>query len=105
MERLSPAQHQQIIQLYYENQHSTKTVFCKLRETYGPHNRPTKRTIRYMINKFKTQFLLLDNTRPNRLHPVRSEENIVAIARSVRDDHDESIRRRSQQLGLSYAST
>ncbi|KAL4135687.1 hypothetical protein QTP88_007283 [Uroleucon formosanum] len=80
---------------------STRTVFRKLRETYGPHNRPTQRTIRYTINKFETQFSLLDNTRPNRPHPARSEENIATVARSVRDDRDESIRRRSQQLGLS----
>lgn len=105
MERLSPAQRLQIIQLYYENQRSTRTVFRKLRETYGPHNRPTERTIRYTINKFETQFSLLDNTRPNRPHPARSGENIAAVARSVRDDRDESIRRRSQQLGLSYATT
>jgi len=51
----------------------------------------------------------LDNTRPNRPHPARSEENIVAVAKSVRDDRDESIRRRSQQrmqqLGVFYVKT
>jgi len=47
----------------------------------------------------------LYNTRPNRPHPARSEENIAAIAESVRDDRSESIRRRSQQLGLSYVTT
>ncbi|VVC30449.1 Hypothetical protein CINCED_3A017737 [Cinara cedri] len=75
--------------------------FRKFRETYGPHDRPTE----HIIVKFETQFSLLDNTRPNRPYPTRSEENIVAVAGSVRDDRDESIRCRSQQLGLSYATT
>ncbi|VVC38530.1 Protein of unknown function DUF4817 [Cinara cedri] len=101
MERLSPAQRLQIIQLYYENQRSTRAVFRKLRETYGPHDRPTEHTIRYTIVKFETQFSLLDNIRLNRPHPARSEENITVVAGSVRDDRNELIRRRSQQLGLS----
>ncbi|VVC24954.1 Reverse transcriptase domain [Cinara cedri] len=75
--------------------------FRKLRETYGPHDRPTEHTIRYTIVKFEIQFSLLDNTRPNRPHPTRNEENIAAVAGKVRGDRDESIRRRSQQLGLS----
>jgi len=69
------------------------------------HNRPTARTIRYTIVKFETQKSLLDNTRTRRPHPARSEDNIAAVAGSVRDDCDESIRRSSQQLGVSYATT
>jgi len=105
MERLSPPQRLQIIQLYYENRRSTKNVFRVLRATYGPHNRPTERTIRYTIEKFEMQFSLLDNTRPNRPHPARSEGNIAMVTESVREDREESIRRRSQQHGLSYATT
>lgn len=105
MERLSPAQRLQIVQLYYENGRSTRNVYRALRATYGPHNRPTERTIRYTIDKFETQFSIMDNTRPHRPHPARSEGNIAAVAASVREDREESIRRRSQQLGLSYATT
>lgn len=105
MERLSPAQRLQIVQLFYENGRSTRNVFRALRATYGPHNRPTERTIRSTISKFETQFSLLDNTRPNRPHPARSEGNIGAVAESVHEDRELSIRRRSQQLGLSYSTT
>lgn len=51
------------------------------------------------VEKFKTQFSLIENTRPNRPHPGHSEQNIAAVAESVRD---ESIRRRCrmQQLGV-----
>lgn len=54
MERLTPAQRLQIIELLFENQCSTRNVFRILRETYGSHNRPTERTIRVTISKFAT---------------------------------------------------
>lgn len=105
MERLSPAQRLQIVQLYYENQRSVRNVFRALRSSYGRHDRPTEVTIRNTIQKFETQMTLFDNTRPIRPHPARSEENIAMVMESLDNDRDESIRRRSQQLGLSYSTT
>lgn len=105
MQKLSPAERVKIVQLYYENGRSTRHVFRALRGIYGPHNRPTERTIRKTVEKFETQFSLLDNIRPIRPHSARSAENIAAVAESVREDRTESIRRRSQALGLSYATT
>ena len=81
MERLTPEQRLQIVQLYYENSRSVKNVFRALRSTYGQHNRPTERTIRHTIIHQETQYSLLDNVQPNRPRPARSEENIAAIAR------------------------
>ena len=77
-----------------------KNVFRALRSSYGQHNRPTERTIRNTITYLETQHSLLDNIRPNRQRPERSEENIAGVAESVHEDRGESIRRRSQQLGL-----
>lgn len=105
MERLSPAQRLQIIQLYYENQRSVRNVFCALRPSYGRHNLPVETTIRHTIETLESQFTLLDDRRPNRPHPARTEENIAAVAESQREDREESIRCRSQQLGLLYATT
>lgn len=105
MQRLTPEQRLQIVQLYYENSRSVKNVFRAIRPIYGPHNRPTERTIRHTINKLETQYSLLTDTRPNRPHPARSIENIAAVADSVAEDRNESIRHRSQQLGLSYGTT
>ena len=99
MERLTPQQRLQIVQLYYENQRSVKNVFRALRPFYGRHNRPTEPTIRNTIAKIENQFSLLDDTRPNRPHPARSIENIAAVAESVHENREESIRHRSQQLG------
>ena len=84
MERLTPQQRLQIVQLYYENERSVKSVYRALRPIYGVHNRPTERTIRHTIGKL---------------------ENIAAVNESFAEDPEESIRRRSQQLGLSYGTT
>ena len=73
MERLTPEQRLQIVQLYYENSRSVKNVFRALRSTYSKHNWPSQRTIRNTITHLKTQHSLLDNIRPNRPRPARSE--------------------------------
>lgn len=105
MERLTFEQRLQIVQLYYQNQRSVKKVFRALRATIGQHHRPSERAIGKIVNKFETEFTLLDIQHPIRPHPARSIENIAAVAENVAEDHDESIRHRSQQLGLSYPTT
>ena len=86
VQRLTPEQRLQIVQLYYENSYSARNVFRALRSTYSQHNRPTERTIRNTITHLEIQHSLLDNIRPNRSRPARSEENIAAIAESVHED-------------------
>ena len=41
MERLTPQQRLQIVQLYYENRRSVKSVYRALRPIYGSAMRPT----------------------------------------------------------------
>ena len=57
------------------------------------------------MTKFRTKFTLLDIKPPTRLRTVRTEENVAAVSVSVNDDHQLSIRRHSQQLGLCYSTT
>ena len=71
-------------------------------EIYGVHNRLTERTIRHTIGKLENNLTLLDDTRPIRPRTVRTIENITAVNESFAEDPEESIRRRSRQLGLSY---
>ena len=52
------------------------------------------------MTKFRTKFTLLDIKLATHLRRVRTEENIAAVSASVNDDHQLSIRRHSQQLGL-----
>ena len=105
MERLTPQQRLQIVQLYYENGRSVKSVYRALKPIYGVHNRPTERTIRHTIGKLENNLILLDDTRPIRPRTARTVENIAAVNESFAKDPGESIRRRSQQLGLSYGTT
>ena len=102
MEKLTPQQRLQIVQLSHENGRSMKSVYRALRPIYGVHNRPTERTIRHTIGKLENNLALLDDTRPIRPRASRTVENIAAVNESFVEDPEESIRRRSQQLGLSY---
>lgn len=67
-------------------------MFRVFRSTEGTHNQPTERTIRYIIDKFATQFLLLEDMRPNRPHPTRSEGPTTAVAESIHEDSEEFCR-------------
>ena len=53
MEILTPQQRLQIVQLYYENGRSVKSVYRALRPIYGVHNRPAERTIWHTIGKLE----------------------------------------------------
>lgn len=104
MNRLTPEQRLLIVETYFQNQCSVRNCYRALRPHFGRHNRPTERTIRETITKFRTNFTLLDIHPSTRVRTARSNENIVAVAESVREDRDQSIRRRSQALGISYGT-
>ena len=101
----TPQQRLQIVQLYYENGRSVKSVYRALRPIYGVHNRPAEGTIRHTIGKLENTLTLLDDTRLIRPRTARTVENIAAVNESFAEDREESIRRRSQQLGLSNGTT
>ena len=58
MERLTPQQRLQIVQLYYGNQRSVRNVFRAIRGTYDAHNRPTETTIGNTFHKFESMSLM-----------------------------------------------
>ena len=62
MERLTPQRRLQIVQLYYENGRSVKSVYRALRPIHGVHNRSTERTVRHTIGKLENNLTLLDDT-------------------------------------------
>ena len=89
MERLTPQQRLQIVQLYYENGFSVKSVYRAFRPIYDVHNRPTERTIGHTIGKLENNLTLLDDTRPIRLRTARTVENIAAVNKSFAEDPEE----------------
>ena len=100
MNRLTNEQRLQIIEFYYQNACSVQKVPLN-----GQFNRPTEAAIRAIMTKFRTKLTLLDIKPPTRLRRVRTKENFAAVSAIVNDDHQLSIRRRSQQLGLCYSTT
>ena len=96
MNRLTNEQHQQIIEFYYQNACSVKKVHCAFPPVYGQFNRSTEATIRTIVTKFRTKFTLLATKPPTRLRRMRTEENMAAVSARVNDDHQLSIRSRSQ---------
>ena len=59
MDRPTPQQRLQVVQLYHEYQLSVKSVFYALRTIYGQLNQPT---IWYIIDKVENHFALLNDT-------------------------------------------
>ena len=103
--RLTNEERLQIMEFYYQNAFSVKKVHRTFLPFYCQLNRPTKSVIRAIVTKFCTKFTLLDIKPPTCLRSVRTEENIAAVSASVNDDHQLSVRRRSQQLGLLLNNT
>ena len=81
---------------------SVKKVYCALLPFYDQFNRLTEAAIRAIVTKFRTNFILLDIKPLTRLRRVRTNENVAAVSASVNDDHQLSIHRRSQELGVCY---
>ena len=101
MNRFTNEQLLQIIEFNYPNGCSVKKVHRALLPFYGQFNRPTEAAIRAIVTKFRTKFTLLGIKPPTRLW---TEENTIVVSGSDNDDHQFSIRRRSQQLGLSEST-
>ena len=105
MNRLINEQRLQIIEFYYQNACSVKNVYRALLPFYDQFNRSTEAAIRAIVSKFRTKFTFLDIKPPIRLYRERTEKNITDVSANVNDDHQLSIRHRSEQLCLCYSTT
>ena len=77
-----------------------KSVFRKLCEFYGLHNRPYESTIGRIIKEFQETGLVEDQRTEKYSRNGRSQENIYLVYESVAEVPEVSIRQRSQQVGL-----
>ena len=105
MNRPTNEQRFRFIEYYYQNACSVKKVQRALLPFYMQFSRPTEAAIRAIATKFRTKFTLLDIKPSTRLRRLRTEANFADVSPRVNDDHQLSIRRRSQQLGLCYSTT
>ena len=105
MKRYTVTQRMEIVQIYYKNNKSLRATYRELREIYGQNKQPTELSIRNVIKKFITYGSVCDVKNTIRQKRKRTAENIVAVDQSVTENREQSIRRRCQELGLSYGTT
>lgn len=101
MNKLTPQQRYQIVEIYFSNGKSVRRTYRALRDIYGKNRRPSEATIQNTIEKLRTTFTLLDAKPLTRQKTVRSDENIAAVKESLAEAPNLSIRQRAQQLGIS----
>lgn len=104
MEKYSLEERVLIMQTYYENGRSVTETRRKLRGKFAPDHFPSESMVHRLMSKLETKGVLTDLPHPSGSRTVRTEENIALVASSVNNDPGTSIRRRSQELGISTTS-
>lgn len=94
----------EILRLYFENHGNVAECVRKLRTEFGRKEAPSAPYVRYFVKKVRETGLLIDKPTRENPKPVRTPENIAAVAESVRDAPGTSVHRRSQQLNISKTS-
>ncbi|GFY79191.1 histone-lysine N-methyltransferase SETMAR [Trichonephila inaurata madagascariensis] len=67
---------------------------------FGRNSRPSRQAVASLVKKFKSTYSLCDIAVPVRLRIGQSVENITAVETSIANDPNQSIPRRSQELGI-----
>jgi len=73
----------EIIKNYCRNTESVVATLRALTPVYGRNNLPARQTVRAIVNKFESTYLLLDVLVTVRQRVGRSTENITAVIQSV----------------------
>ena len=83
---------------------SVVTTLRALTPIVGRNNRPTRQAVRAIVDKFETKFTLLDVPVPKRRRIAQREEIIAAVSASIQNEPNQSIPRRSQELGIAQTT-
>ena len=105
MLKFTNQQRLEIIKNYYRNSESVVATLRALTQIFGRNNRPTRQAVRAIVDKFKSKFTLLDVPVPKRRRIARTEEIIAAVSASIQKEPNQSIPRRSQELGIAQTTT
>ncbi|XP_017778332.1 PREDICTED: uncharacterized protein LOC108563980 isoform X3 [Nicrophorus vespilloides] len=104
MERYTVEQREEIIKIHLKTgEHFAETV-RKCRTLFGHSNAPTRNTVVNLIKKFKSTGSVENIKSIGRPRTARSNEIIANVCESLKKNPSTSIRRRSQQLGISRSS-
>ena len=104
MVKFTNQQRLEIIKNYYRNSESVVETLRALTPIFGRNNRPTRQAVRATVNKFETKFTLLGVLMPKRSRIDRNEEIIAAVSASIQNEPNQSIPRRSQELGIAQTT-
>ena len=104
MVKFTNQQRLEIIKNYHRNSESVVATLRALTSIFGRNNRPTRQAVRAILDKFETKFTLLDVPVPKRRSIARSEGIIAAVSASIQNEPNQSIPRRSQELGIAQTT-
>lgn len=104
MERFSIEQRILIVKTHYKNGECYAETARKLRAIFGRDNAPTATTVSRLVQKFEESGSVATRKSPGRNRNVRTQQNIAVVQDSVNVSPMKSLRRRSQQLGMSTSS-
>ncbi|GFY77080.1 histone-lysine N-methyltransferase SETMAR [Trichonephila inaurata madagascariensis] len=93
-------EHLHILKNYYRNSESVAATLRALTPIFGRNSRPSRQAVTSLVKTFESTYSLCDVALPVRLRVGRSVENIAAVETSVANDPNQSIPRRSQELGI-----
>ena len=104
MLKFTNQQRLEIIKNYYRNSESVVATLRALTPSFGRNNHPTRQAVHAIVDKFETKFTLLNVPVPKRLRIARSEEIIAAVSASIQNEPNQSIPRRTQELGIAQTT-
>ena len=104
MVKFTNQQRLEIIKNYYRISESVVATLRALNPIFGRNYRPTRQAVRAIVDKFETKFTLLDVPVPKRSRIARSEGIIAAVSASIQNEPNQSIPRRSQELGIAQTT-
>ncbi|GFY70304.1 histone-lysine N-methyltransferase SETMAR [Trichonephila inaurata madagascariensis] len=100
MVKYTNEQRLQILKIYYRNSESVAATLRALTPIFGRNSRPSRQAVTSLVKRFESTNLLCDAAVPVRLWVGQCVENIAAVETSVANDPNQSIPRRSQELGI-----
>ncbi|CAK9833058.1 hypothetical protein ANTRET_LOCUS9796 [Anthophora retusa] len=104
MGRFSLEQSWEILKTYFQSGESSTQTVRNLRKKFDKKDVPKTQFVDQFVKRVRETGSLLNKTTRVRTRPVRSTENIAAVAQSVREQPSTSTRHRSQELNISRTS-
>jgi hypothetical protein len=105
MSRLTLQQKWEMLEIYFHNKDNWSEIARKCKTKFGKKTALTANGVKKFVHKVRDSGMLIDKPTRPRANPVRTPQNIAAVAENVRQRPRTSIRRRALELNISYTST